>query len=246
MKKNWFIYWFNSPFYHKLYFKRDEDEAEMFITQLIEHLNPEKKSSMLDVACGKGRHSKTLAQQGFSVTGIDISEDSIAFAKQLENENLEFYQHDMRLPFRINYYDFVFNIFTSFGYFNSRRENEDALHTITSSLKPGGILILDYLNIHYVENKLVYNEEKIIDKTHYEIHRWHDTTHFYKRIRVTDSSLKEPMEHIEKVEKISLGDFTDMFSYQHLQVQEVFGNYQLHDFDVKASPRLILIAKKLK
>lgn len=54
---------------------------------------------MLDVACGKGRHSKTLASLGFQTTGIDISEDSINIAKLFEKENLDFFVHDMRLPF---------------------------------------------------------------------------------------------------------------------------------------------------
>ena len=63
---------------------------------------------MLDVACGKGRHSKTLASLGFQVTGIDISFDSIQQAKQYESEHLDFYVHDMRLPFWGNYYNYAF------------------------------------------------------------------------------------------------------------------------------------------
>ncbi len=74
---SWYKNWFNSPFYHKLYFERDEKEAEAFIKRLISYLQPVPGSRMLDVACGKGRHSKTLASLGFAVTGIDISVDSI-------------------------------------------------------------------------------------------------------------------------------------------------------------------------
>jgi hypothetical protein len=33
--RSWFKDWFNSPYYHQLYFKRDEDEAAHFIDQLI-------------------------------------------------------------------------------------------------------------------------------------------------------------------------------------------------------------------
>jgi len=98
-ERDWYEGWFNSPFYHKLYFERDEQEAKAFIEKLIHHLEPAPKSRMLDVACGRGRHSKTLASFGFQVTGIDISPASIAFAKQFETDRLEFYLHDMRLPF---------------------------------------------------------------------------------------------------------------------------------------------------
>ena len=115
--KTWFKDWFNSPYYHNLYFKRDENEAAAFIDNLVNYLSPAPGSKMLDVACGRGRHSIQLAAKGFDVTGIDLSEDSINYALQFEKDNLHFYQHDMRLPFRINYYDFAFNFFTSFGYF---------------------------------------------------------------------------------------------------------------------------------
>jgi len=105
----WYKDWFNSPFYHKLYFERDEIEAKDFIYRLINHLKPAQGSVMLDAACGRGRHSKILSSMGFRVTGIDIAPDSIEYALKFENDNLEFFQHDMRLPFRINYFDYAFN-----------------------------------------------------------------------------------------------------------------------------------------
>lgn len=243
-EKEWYKDWFNSPFYHKLYFERDEQEAVAFINKLINHLQPKPGSRMLDVACGKGRHSKTLAAMGFEVTGIDISPDSIAFAKQFEKENLSFFVHDMRLPFWGNYFDMAFNFFTSFGYFKTRREHDDAIRTIARSLKPGGYFIIDYLNVHCAEDHLLHDEKKIIDKTVYDINRWEDDTHFFKKIVITDPSLKEPLSYTEKVAKFSLGDFTDMLSYQRLQVQEVFGDYQFNPYDVRKTPRMIIIARK--
>ncbi len=240
----WYKDWFNSSFYHKLYFERDEKEAETFIKKLINHLNPAPGSRILDVACGKGRHSKILASLGFDVTGIDLSADSIAFAKKFEKGNLSFYVHDMRLPFWINYFDYAFNFFTSFGYFKTRREHDDAIRSIAKSLKPAGIFVIDYLNVHCAEKNLVHDEIKKIGDTTYDIHRWDDETHFYKKITVTDPLLKEPLTCTERVAKLSLGDFTDMLSYQGMQVQEVFGNYSLEKYDVKNTPRLIIVAKR--
>lgn len=242
--QEWYKDWFNSSYYHKLYFERDETEAQGFISRLVDHLQPSPESRMLDIACGRGRHSRFLASKGFDVTGIDISFDSIAFAKQFESGNLHFYQHDMRLPSWINYYDYAFNFFTSFGYFNTRREHDDAVRTIAQSLKADGVLLFDYLNVHYVEERLVHNEVKKIDDTEYEIHRWHDESFFYKRIIVKDPLLDKPIDYTEKVAKFSLGDFTDMLSFQKMQVTEVFGDYELNRYDVRKTPRLIVIAKK--
>jgi SAM-dependent methyltransferase len=243
-EKEWYKEWFNSPFYHKLYFERDEKEAQNFILRLLDRLNPSAGSRILDIACGRGRHSKFLASRGFDVTGIDLSFDSIDYAKQFEKENLHFYQHDMRMPMWINYFDYAFNFFTSFGYFATRREHDDAIRTVAKSLKPGGVVLFDYLNVHYVEEHLVHDEIKAVDSTQYEIHRWMNEDHFYKKIAVTDSNLDVPKTFCEKVAKLSPGDFTDMLSFQGLQVTEVFGDYELNSYDVKKTPRMIVVAKK--
>jgi len=242
--KEWYRDWFSSPFYHRLYFERDEKEAEVFIQKLIHFLQPKPGSRMLDVACGRGRHSCILAKMGFNVTGFDLSFQSIEYAKQFESDNLTFYQHDMRYPFWVNYFDYAFNFFTSFGYFSTRREHDDAIRTIATSLKPGGIFVIDYLNTHYVEDRLVHNDWKNVAGTSYEIHRWEDETHFYKKMIIHDASLSVPEEHTEKVAKFSLGDFTDMLSFQNMQALEVFGDYNLVPYDVRKTPRLIIIARK--
>ena len=243
--ETWFKDWFSSPYYHMLYQNRDDDEAFDFIKKLIDHLQPLPQSLMLDVACGKGRHSKALAEMGFDVTGIDISASSIIEAKESEHDTLQFFQHDMRLPFWINYFDYAFNFFTSFGYFKTRREHDNAIRTIAQSLKPKGIFVIDYLNVHYAED----HPEKIINKTVndilFHISKWHDEQHFFKQIQITDPSTKS-LKHLytEKVAKFSLGDFTEMLAYQNIQVQEVYGDYQLGRYDVLESPRMIIVAQK--
>jgi SAM-dependent methyltransferase len=243
--KPWFKDWFNSPYYHQLYFKRDKEEATKFINKLIEYLKPGKESLMLDIACGRGRHSRILASMGFDVTGIDLAVESIKEAKKYETENLHFFVHDMRLPFWINYFDYAFNFFTSFGYFNTRREHDNSIRTIAQSIKPGGIFVLDYLNAHYAEDHLVHKSELKIDDITYFITKWFDENHFYKKIIVEDDGLKKPIEHQEKVAKFSLGDFTEMLAYHQLQVQEVFGDYNFNSYHVKNSPRMVIISKKI-
>lgn len=251
VKKEWFRDWFSSPFYHRLYFERDEREAAEFIQSLVHFLQPLPGSRIVDVACGRGRHSCILAKMGFEVTGFDLSFESIDYAKQFvrrdsfgESDNLSFYQHDMRYPFWVNYFDYAFNFFTSFGYFATRREHDDAIRTIATSLKPGGVFVIDYLNAHYVEDHLVHNEVKNVAGTSYRIHRWDDETHFYKKITINDVLLVTPEEHTERVAKFSLGDFTDMLSFQNMQVLEVFGDHNLCPYDVRKTPRLIIVAKK--
>lgn len=240
----WFESWFDSHFYHKLYFDRDELEASRFIGNLIQFIKPPANSFMLDVACGKGRHAKTLADFGHYVTGIDISPQSIAYANQFANDNLDFFQHDMRLTFRINYYDFVFNLFTSFGYFNTQRENDDCIRTIAQSLRPNGLLVMDYLNTNYVEKHLIQHEKKIIDQTIFNIKKYKTAFHFIKQIQIEDNTLATPLLYQEQVAAFTLNDFEKMFQKQGLQIEHIFGNYDLANYNAESSKRLIMLVRK--
>ncbi|RPE09490.1 class I SAM-dependent methyltransferase [Chitinophaga lutea] len=244
--KQWFKDWFNSPYYHLLYSNRDEKEAASFIDKLVDYLHPSPGATMLDVACGKGRHAKYLADKGYNVTGIDLSEESIAAARKLENDHLSFFQHDMRLPFRINYFDVVFNFFTSFGYFESRHENENALRTLANSLKPGGRLVLDYLNSVYVAAHLVVDEVKEKDNVVFDIRREMARGKFLKQINILDKKQLLRHEYTESVSAFSRTDFEEMFAMQGMEITDVFGDYHFNAFDEQHSPRLVMIAQKIK
>jgi SAM-dependent methyltransferase len=246
MNKNWFEDWFNSPHYHRLYQHRDTKEAALFINNLIEHLAPKQDALMLDIACGKGRHALQLAEKGFDVTGIDLSEESINEALKMESERLHFYKHDMRLPFWINYFDYAFNFFTSFGYFNTKREDVNAIRSISQSLKSKGILVMDYINVTFAINNLEKETNKIIDNTTYHISRWHDERFIYKKITVEDDALHENLSFTERVAIFNLDSFTELFSAQGLTIKEVYGDYNFTSFDEMKSPRLIMIAEKIK
>jgi SAM-dependent methyltransferase len=242
---NWFQVWFNSPYYHKLYFQRGGNRTDLFIRKLLDRLTPPIDSLLVDLACARGTHAKIMADMGYDVTGIDLAPESIEIAKEMENEKLHFYQHDLRLPFWINYFNYAFSLFSTFGYFRTEHEHYNAIRTISQSLKGGGTFVLDYLNVHYAENNLVHKQELEIEGVNYFITKWFDETHFYKKIIIEDENLQEPLEYVEKVSKFSLGDFTDMLAFHHLQIQEVFGSHDFAPYDVNKSPRLLMIAKKI-
>ena len=242
--ENWFKKWFNSSYYHLLYFNRNDEEAANFINKLINYLNPETGSRMLDVACGKGRHSLQLADKGFDVTGIDLSEESIIEAQKNERVNLHFFKHDMRFPFWSNYFEYVFNFFTSFGYFETQRENNNAIRTISKALKPGGIFVIDYLNTAYAETNMVSNESKTIKNVNFTINKWSDEKFFYKKIDINDDTPETPLTFTERVSKFSAEQFKEMFSIHGLAIKEIFGDYNLNPYNEKTSPRLIIVTKK--
>ncbi len=242
MAREWFAAWFDSPYYHMLYQRRDEQEARFFIDQLLQTLALPPGARILDLACGRGRHARYLAEKGFDVTGLDISENSIAYARQFESDHLAFYQHDMRQPFRVNYFDAVLNLFTSFGYFDTDAEHERALRNACAGLKPGGFFLLDFFNAHWVRRHLVRREEKIVNDTVFRIKKSIRSGRVYKRVEFEADGRAYFFR--ERVRLFELNDFRTMFERVGLHLQQTFGSYDLAPFDPETSERLILIAQK--
>lgn len=241
----WFKIWFNSPYYQMLHNNRNKEDSAGFIDKLAAYFNLQQNSLVLDAACGRGHYSVALAKKKFAVTGIDIADTAITDAKKHETENLHFYLHDMRLPFYINYFDYAFSFFPGFGFYRTLREHDDALRTITQSLKQNGVFMIEYLNLHYFENNLVATETKLVENVVFDIKRWQDETHFYTQIHIKDPDKNVDETFTEQLKKFSLGDLTDMLSYQGMQAGHVFGDYALNSYDIHHSERMIITATKI-
>ncbi len=240
---DWYENWFGSQFYKILYQNRDEFEAQEFVENLLGYLSPRPGSTMLDIACGEGRFAKQLAEHGFDVTGIDISNLSIETANAFETDNLRFFVQDMRLPFYINYFDYAFNFFTSFGYFAHDRDHALAARSFAAALKKNGILVIDYLNQEQVIANFV--PEEIIKRGSYtfNIKRKVERNHFIKDINFLDAQKKQ-RHFTESVAAFSLSDFIKMFKSTDMSLVNTFGDYQLNPYHPIDSPRLIMIFKK--
>ncbi len=245
VQKEWFESWFDSPYYSSLYDNRNDDEAKRFVDNLIRHLQLKEDSRVLDIACGEGRHSLQLATYGYNVTGIDLAEQRIEVARQKENERTHFYVHDMRFPFYINYFDAAFNFFTSFGYFDKKRDHHMAADTFAGTLKKGGFIVVDYLNKKYTEDRLVAAEEIEKKGVHFQIRRSIEDKKFIKNIKVTDHNKNEEHIYQERVSAFDLQDFVTLFAASGLQLKQTFGDYNLNAYDEVTSPRLVMIFEKI-
>ena len=240
--KNWYATWFDTPYYHLLYKNRNQVEAGNFIENLLQYLKPSKEALFLDVACGKGRHSKHIHQLGFNVHGIDLSEKSIKEASIFNNERLHFEQHDMREVYRSNYFDYTVNLFTSFGYFDEVSDNQKAMDAMAKNLKKDGILVVDFMNSKKVCLNLVEKEIKSVDPIDFYIERKIKSGFIKKDIQFTDKGKKHHFQ--EKVQALTLNDFSNLLQKAELKIIDLWGNYEKNDFDVLKSNRLIIIAQK--
>lgn len=238
--KNWFAKWFDTEYYHILYKDRDYQEAGMFIENITSYLNLPENAKVLDLACGKGRHSVYLNRLGYDVIGADLSENSINEAKKHENETLHFKVHDMRDPFDEKF-DAIFNLFTSFGYFENEEDNLATLKAIKESLSEFGFAVLDFMNVEKVISNLVTSEVKTVDGIDFHINRRYENGYIYKDISFEDKG--QEYEFTERVKAFTLEDFEQMMDEAGIYLLDVFGDYKLGKYYKNTSDRLIMIFK---
>jgi len=259
-ENKWYESWFDTGYYHLLYEERDEEEANNFIRQLIKRLSPPEDGFICDLACGNGRHSRVIAAAGYDVVGLDLSQNSISLARQAKHDakieaesnqdsaansrlkrgDMEFYVHDMRKPFRVRYFDWVFNLFTSFGYFETDKEHITVLKNISRAIKPNGGLILDFLNapktIENLQPQSSYEKEGI----QFEIEREFKDGFIQKHIHISEKD--RSIRFTEKVRAYTLLDFRNMLDEVGMRIIDTYGSYDLGAYEPEVSDRLILQA----
>lgn len=236
--KEWFVSWFDTDYYHILYKHRDDTEAQEFMRNLVSLLKFNTSDLLLDLACGKGRHSIYLNSLGYNVIGADLSKNSIQLAKKFENNRLHFEEHDMRNAFK-NKYNAILNLFTSFGFFEDDEEDIAILQNIKNGLQPNGIAVIDFMNAEKVIAHLVPNEVQTIDGITFHISRYVANGFIVKEIRFEADGAQHT--YFEKVKSLDLAKINNYIASVGFKIKHIFGNYQLADFNPTTSDRLILV-----
>lgn len=241
----WFEEWFDSPLYEKMYAKRDEDEANT-LANLVEKIIPVNVfHDILDLGCGRGRHSINMAKRGYKVTGIDLSRVAIEKA-QIKAKNLgldiEFLVGDMRDPLS-KQFSAILNLFTSFGYFDDDEENFHVLKAERQMLKNNGIVVIDYLNAIQVEKNIIPEENGKFENISFEIKRYIERDTINKEMTFFLEGNSEARSYHERVKLYPLSWFESHVEKAGMSIMETFGNYNGTPFNADKSPRLIMICK---
>lgn len=241
-KPEWFVDWFNSPYYHLLYRHRNHEEATEFMQRLYHLLKLREGMKVWDLACGRGRHALSLHALGLHVIGTDLSVNSITEASRQATPSLEFFVHDMRQPFKVNYFDAVFNLFTSIGYFENEEDNFQVFSHVALSLIPGGYFVVDFMNAERVVRDLVPQASEQREDIRFNILKQVHGNKIVKRIEFQDKGHEYYYE--EKVSLLKKKHFEKFANAAGLRLENVFGNYRLDKFSEADSERLILVFKK--
>ncbi len=242
MITNWFEHWFDSPLHEQLYAKRDAADANRLAELITGHIPVDEYPTLLDLACGRGRHSINFANRGYHVTGVDLAPTAISRAKAKAAQagvEVDFRVGDMRVPLE-DTFDVVVNLFTSFGYFDSEAENELPIAAMATMVRPGGQVWIDFLNPGNVRANLVPNNEGSIPEWSYSIRRWIEDGAVRKEIHLIEDASGDEQIFTEYVRLLELDWFEAVSSKYGLKLQTVYGDYDGNVYDPIASPRQIM------
>ena len=143
--------WYNDPEYWEanrsfIWSEKRIEMSETAAAGIAKLLKMNPGDSILDLACGFGRHSLALSKQGYSVTGIDLNPDFIQEASEKAVElclDSRFLCADMRDFIEPETFDNIVIMYNSFGYFQDPLDDKRVLENCFQSLKPGGKLLLN-------------------------------------------------------------------------------------------------------
>jgi SAM-dependent methyltransferase len=146
----------------------------------------------------------------------------------------------MRLPFEEKF-DAIFNLFTSFGYFENDDDNLTTLIAIKESLSEYGFAVIDFMNVNHVIPNLIPEEVKTIDGINFQIKKYIKDNHIFKEIDFEDHG--NTFHFTEKVQALTLENFQSMMEEAGIFLLDIFGDYKLKKFHKTESERLIMIFK---
>lgn len=237
----WYKEWFGTRYYALLYGHRDEVEAARWVRAVVTRWRPRSGDRLLDLACGRGRHARYFAEAGLTVTGVDLSPESIAEATR-NVPGARFVVHDMRTPFEPGQFDLVCCLFTSLGYTRDRRDDRAIFEAVASDLRPGGRFVLDFMNTAAVLRDLVADEVVTREDVEFHITRTVEEGVIVKRIEVRDG----PERHLyeERVLALMPEELQQMAVDAGLEVEECTDGPDISPFDPETSQRFVMWTKR--
>jgi SAM-dependent methyltransferase len=239
MPDDWFEDWFGEE-YLALYEHRDHHEAGEVVKLIAERMG-EVDAPVLDLACGAGRHQRTLCERGWWTVGLDLS-PSLLRAARAEDRTAPLVRADMReLPFADGSFVLVVNLFTSFGYFREDAQHLRVLADVARVVRPGGWFVLDYLHAEQVRRTLVSCDERTIGTVTVEQEREISSDGRFVRKTITIGDLGRTF--VERVRLFEPKELAALCTQAGFCVEAVVGDYDGSPLRPE-SPRTILFARR--
>lgn len=237
---------FWSTFYPYMFSDENIERAEEQVEKLLQLVDFQGRT-VLDLACGPGRHSVVLAGRGYQVTGVDLTSYLLEKARERAASagvEVEWVQADMRRFVRPEAFDLALSMFTSFGYFQDRDDDRLVLRNLYRSLKPGGVLVIDVAGKEWLARRFeATDSEELADGVLMVQRRavrdgWsrlHNEWILIKDGRVDSFEIEHTIySGQELIDRLSEAGFENL---------RLYGDLDGNDYDLEAK-RLIAVARK--
>lgn len=129
-------------YYNLLYRDKDYLAEVEYLDGLIRSHLPSARS-LLDLGCGTGRHALLLADRGYRVAGVDVSEEMLQAASAQGVPGTAFHRGDLRSIRLGASFDVVVSLFHVISYQSTNADVAAAFATVREHLRPGGIFVFD-------------------------------------------------------------------------------------------------------
>ena len=242
--KEWWVDFFKGDF-TEVVLNQQAAETVAFMKQVG---NMESGMKAFDQCCGKGYLAHELDKVGLIVTGIDMSETYIDYAKkELSSDRVVFICGDARSYFETEGYDICINWNTSFAYNQEDEENEKMLIPFSQNLKKGGQFFMSTMNPLFINKHF----QRFIVK---QVPSGNSTIITIRESWIEDEMMKSdwlivyPDGHREtaygQTKLYSLEDYKEMCLRHGLLVEKTYGDIAQSPYD-EDHPSMILYGHKL-
>lgn len=145
-----FAYW-----YDLLMSEAPYDEWKAFVERKIRQYGRTGTKRLLDVGCGTGELAVRLAKDGFSVTGVDLSENMLAVAQEKAERarvDVEFFQQNMAELEGFSPFDVAIIFCDSLNYLSTEADVQQTFRCIYELLQEDGLLLFDVHSIYKMDH----------------------------------------------------------------------------------------------
>jgi SAM-dependent methyltransferase len=241
----WYKDWFSSEFYTSVYAHRNDSDAKLLSDLILLKVELNKDDYILDAACGAGRYSKIFASLGFNVVGFDLSLVLLNMAQRDNphfNKNQFLINSDIRTTYFKKKFNLIINLFTSFGYFQTEKDNFRFFENALEFLEENGVVVFDYFNSTIVKRSLVPYSEKNVNGFLVKETRSIQDNRVIKNIDVTGNN--STLSFLESVALYDSHFLIDKFNSLGYNIIDVYGDYKGSQFNRDNSERIIIFMKK--
>lgn len=204
----------------------------------------------LDCCCGVGRHSFLLANKGFKVKGIDISQDQIDNAKKLHSHcNVDYEVMDVR-DFNLNDkdYDMSYCMWTTYNYLSLDNDLKKFIVGNYNHQSRGGILVLDSKNIPKLDYHRMYN--RYVDKDNFKMeilinkYVFDNIQNSQYFLFINDNGMDKFFFDDEFVRFYTLEELKNIV-LGYYEIVYVYGDFDMNKYDERNSNRFIVVLKRI-